>query len=688
MTYAETADIRTTRGWWRLLAALTAVALVSAMLVVGPGAGTAHADVVGYQMIDPATGEPVGDPVFGEFPIDITLIVVGGNVVLNEQEDLEDGESTTGACVDFGEEELCDEYVEDPDADPITMSGQILDAEGTLVIPPEGVNFPDADAEFLDDIGVWMEATIEFPEGASGLIDPETGAMQLAGLLTFALTFFEDDGGEPGGEVAKCTVGADVDAVHDDPGKPTVDPTVLVDDWPAGQAYDEETGMSRPAHSDFVVDGPLERPEGADGTEPGTCDEGFFGGVVKGSVEEALGIEDGPNDDNYIGMLNQSVPVLLSEIPTDPIITDVDPLAGRDGETVSVEGAFFTPDTTATAELCDSDLANCEAMDNSTLTTDVEGNLSGTVDVPAGATTGDRMLQVTDTEGVSAASSFKVLGEATITLDPESGGAGTNVNVSGSDFDPNEEHTFRVHSPGDEASGSDEATATSSAVGDVGATVTIREDLIDDFAVDSQLEITVSGGTQSATATFTAAGDECTAVSQGDDDFPEGECSLEQTVLMDVEGGDLTMQFLLTEGNDGTTIINMSTVELDGTDQESTGAINTVRVSDFRGSLTGWTVTGDVTDLTTDGAGNVANVTIDRNTIEWHDLTCEAQLDAAQDEVAAGDDGPIVDATLCSAAPGGGGGVYDADADITIPVSASQAAGTYTGVLTFTLVGH
>ena len=241
-----------------------------------------------------------------DFPVDVTLTVIGGNVVLNENDGVEDD---TGACVDFGLEGLCDEATEpDPGEEGITLEGT-LEEDGSLTIPSEGVSFPETDPE-LTDVGVWLQSTIEFPDGLTGSLDTDTGETQIEGLLTFALTFFANDDGEPGEEVAKCTVGADMDATHDDPGKEIVDTTVEAypGSWPAGEAYDSSTGIGRVAHTDMVVDGPL--VQSGDGTEPGTCDSGFFGGIVLGEVNGTLGISDGPNSDNYIGVQFQMDPVL------------------------------------------------------------------------------------------------------------------------------------------------------------------------------------------------------------------------------------------------------------------------------------------------------------------------------------------------------------------------------------------
>jgi hypothetical protein len=137
--------------------------------------------------------------------------------------------------------------------------------------------------------------------------------------------------------------------------------------------------------------------------------------------------------------------------------------------------------------------------------------------------------------------------------------------------------------------------------------------------------------------------------------------------------------------NANETTVNMSTITLDGTTQTSNGALNTVSVADARGTLSGWSLTGAVTNLVT-GATPNANHTILASDVSWTPV-CTA-TDAIQAEVAAGTAGSIpTNDLLCAAASGGGGGSFDADAALHVQVAASKAAGTYTGTLTLTLTG-
>ena len=88
------------------------------------------------------------------------------------------------------------------------------------------------------------------------------------------------------------------------------------------------------------------------------------------------------------------------------------------------------------AEFCQSDGSACDApAAPSALTTNAGGDLSGTVTVPANATTGSRALKVTNGSRF-ALFPLTVLGTRAMTLSPTSGGLGTAVAVEASEFDP------------------------------------------------------------------------------------------------------------------------------------------------------------------------------------------------------------------------------------------------------------
>jgi len=374
--------------------------------------------------------------------------------------------------------------------------------------------------------------------------------------------------------------------------------------------------------------------------------------------------------------------------------------AARPGATLHFTGANFNLNASvASAQLCDTDgTSNCASLTGVTGSTDGLGALSGgTGVIPAGATTGTRRLVVTDdgANPLSASATVIVLGQPTITLTPSTGGAGTQVAVSGSSFNPNlATVVLAVVDPTNQANYRLAGSGTTDSSGVLhGASLTILASDLNNahdvgFGVP-QLAVVASEPvpspdptTQVGSALFTVSSNECTASTFT---TPVGFCKLDQTVIQQVDGTDLSMHMTQTGTNPNETTVNMSTITLDGTTQTSTGDLNTVGVVDARGTLSGWSLTGVVTDLV-NGLTPDANHTILASKVSWTPV-CTA-TDANQAEVAAGTAGSIpTNDLLCSAASGGGGGSYDADAAIQVEVAASKAAGTYTGTLTLTLTG-
>ena len=86
------------------------------------------------------------------------------------------------------------------------------------------------------------------------------------------------------------------------------------------------------------------------------------------------------------------------------------------------------------------------------------------------------------------------------------------------------------------------------------------------------------------TVTVTILGNLCDATA--------GACSLNQIITVTVSGATLTLE---QTGQ----FVTMSPVTLNGSAQVSTGAINQMTVTNSRGDLVGWTVSGYVTDLAT-----------------------------------------------------------------------------------------
>ncbi len=118
--------------------------------------------------------------------------------------------------------------------------------------------------------------------------------------------------------------------------------------------------------------------------------------------------------------------------------------------------------------------------------------------------------------------------------------------------------------------------------------------------------------------------------------------------------------------------------------------INTVTLVDARGTLTGWSITATATDWVDvaepDPTNPAPNHFMPAGNLTWLPGCAPATgstadpLEATAGPAASLD--PVVAATLCSAAPGGGGGAWEADAILVLNVPSSIAAGTYQATLT------
>ena len=257
---------------------------------------------------------------------------------------------------------------------------------------------------------------------------------------------------------------------------------------------------------------------------------------------------------------------------------------------------------------------------------------------------------------------------------------------------------------------------------DPGAPVTISFTATDNTALVSN----------SATVTITILADQCDATSAS--------CTLQEIIVQPVVGTTMTMA--KTPGP-----VVMSTVVLNGHEQVSTGAIQTITVTNACGSASPWSVTGYVTDLGTTGTPSFSplpgvtvpvcsnagagpfvgtpaipapiasnRLCIPGDNLGWTPAAVVAHNDIPGD-VAHVDAGPATAAspsawlaalvtagnvndpgvgvdglggllsakTLCSAPVNQSGGTFTCNAALYLGVPASAAAGTFTGGLVLTL---
>ncbi|MHB1582750.1 MAG: hypothetical protein ACYCU7_07955 [Acidimicrobiales bacterium] len=168
---------------------------------------------------------------------------------------------------------------------------------------------------------------------------------------------------------------------------------------------------------------------------------------------------------------------------------------------------------------------------------------------------------------------------------------------------------------------------------------------------------------------------------------------LTQTITVAIEPGPLTI-------SQQTSQVTLQPVDTSGTSGNgviATGNLDPVTVTDARGSLGGWTVTGQLTsDFTTHGRSG-RTVQLDDAALTWNPSVSLA-VPAGQpggpsgllNEVAAGAPlqlTPGHSSVLCSASPGGGGGQFECGAGLEMAVPRGAPHGTYSADLELIVIG-
>jgi hypothetical protein len=344
--------------------------------------------------------------------------------------------------------------------------------------------------------------------------------------------------------------------------------------------------------------------------------------------------------------------------------------------------------------------------------------LSGSFELPSGLTTGTVPISMFETDqlpapftgnstnasfpnDLSASSSFTAIdtSQATMSAQPTSGGAGTAVVLSGANWDPQGgpmtvEFSQTGGLPFNEI-GTDKLTSVSvqangafSAVFVVGVSET-NGLTGPDTAYVVATQTAIGGGVLSASTPFTL---------EPGCEVPAGQttCSTLMTLSVQVQGSVLGITEVQTGTNPSATQVMFPATILDGLDQIANGTLNSVQVFDNRGTLSGWSVTGqlqsDFTNTPMVGT-NIADNTIPANELVWTPSVSLVGPDSGNlADVRVGataalnnTSGPAQ--TLCSAPSGGGGGSYTCGASLALTIPAYVAAGTYSAVLTVLLTG-
>ncbi|WP_143658010.1 hypothetical protein [Embleya scabrispora] len=348
----------------------------------------------------------------------------------------------------------------------------------------------------------------------------------------------------------------------------------------------------------------------------------------------------------------------VADAPLDPTLTTT-PGQVKPGDSLTVAGANW-PAGTPSVALCDASGNACDPAKVTGALTVTDGALAGTATI--GATVADGSYQLKVTVGdKSKTSNVTVKADVPsnprkLTLNPTHGPVGTKVTVNGEGYTPNAAVYVVPTNAAQQPDVPGMVTATAGADGKFTAEVTVGK--ADTTLIAASEDTT---GTLAAAAPFTVDGNP-----------PAG--TLKQDLTGSIAGGGLT----ISQENGG---IKLSDVTLNGTEQNMTGALNTVTVKDYRGGATGWTLTGAVTDFTNGSGG-----TIPADKFSWTPKVTPGEGSPSQ--AVAGSAGPIgkTGATLASA-PNADvtGGTFAADAGLSLAVPAYQAPGTYSATLTLSI---
>jgi hypothetical protein len=324
------------------------------------------------------------------------------------------------------------------------------------------------------------------------------------------------------------------------------------------------------------------------------------------------------------------------------------------GGTTSVTGENW-PEGTPSVDLCAADGTQCKRERIGVRTLAVaNGRLTGTVGVNANVPQGEYKLRVK--VGATEALVPLTVGTAvprTISLSASHGPVNSTVTVTGAGFASGQWIYAQALGEDDYDPGTTISYVESAQDG------TFSMDVLVDYDRTTQIVAYLGDLNTSARAPF----------------------------KVDIPGRDLTTEVVgaihagaLTIGQEGAGV-QLSSITIDGTEQHMTGAINAVTVKDHRAGVTGWTLTGSVTDFR-----NETGRTIPADNLSWAPVVTASA--GSPSTAVAGAAGPVGAGATLATAPGvatGTGGTFDARAALDLKVPAYQAGGTYAATLTLSI---
>jgi len=361
---------------------------------------------------------------------------------------------------------------------------------------------------------------------------------------------------------------------------------------------------------------------------------------------------------------------------------------------ILLDGSGFNGSTAITLGICDvaAPIGDPSCISAGGGFTDPTGAFDDAVLVVAGGeTTGARDIVVSDGT-YETRTGITILGTRTLIANPGSGGGGTNVALTGSNWDPNEAvsvvgmDTFPFGTPTDFA-----GAAAVDANGNLTGSLLVNNPATASIGATAPEHNPAFGPPPiiaAASAPYAFAAESCSAGSDG-----TGSCDLFQNIILDILPGELTqtrggVNDNGTPGNpadDFLEDVDLGDYTLNGQDQAVTGDIYTVTVVDARGNSLGWTLNAELTDFNNTTPAGVGDNTIENTSVTLTPACADASGGSSGLATAGGASTMGGAITLCSSAAGVGGGTWDVDAQIDFTYPASQNAGAYLAVLKTTL---
>ena len=394
-----------------------------------------------------------------------------------------------------------------------------------------------------------------------------------------------------------------------------------------------------------------------------------------------------------------------------------------------------------TVKFCTTDGTTCNynsgvltpSSQTNTLSTDGSGLLTGsyTINNPAYAlalTTGNRAIKITQGSNVALVP-VQVLGSATLVNSPVSGGPGTVVAVSGSDYNPGQAAsvygTYQASPPFGATGDATASIGNASGTGIISGNFTVNAATTVGLVAYQGTLGAPSASNPAINAAFEVNQDRCIADAS---DVNSGTCTTKQNVNVSVLQGSLVQRAYVnstattgsidgsagttpvtgtTNVNSNATAINLGTVTSPLAPTDIVGNLNDITVSDNRGGTYGWSLTASMPNLTSSGSNTISNAAakvtsacaaatngtawdysaVSKTAISGFDATLNASGVSAGATAAplSGTINLCVKDTNPNATTQTTGGVYNVTGTITLKVPAFQKAAKYTSTVTITL---